>query len=349
MALIQQRHEHLDRLAKIEKLQHQIKFTKLRVELQQCSDYKHNVLIDDKIRKVLDKQSVLHEQLHTLDQLQELNDKLLTIRSNQKHMDALTELHKQSHIYEVQDRLEIRRQIEMNALIEFGIKKLEADLGQIIIQRQQIEQKLTSLQTEIHQIQSELTRHDLIEKQKVDRTLQIQGHITSLTQLQERLEVLEKYNQLVSSNGIPKKLLIQYLMQIEAFVNCIISISTFYQLKIGYDPDKNSIYFIMIDTRNQKGLSLKSLSGMESVVTKLAIKAALNKYSHNAKSGIIIVDEAIDSFDNNNIDQMLPKVVQQILNDYDQILLISQHDISQVANHTLEIVRNNGISIIHES
>ena len=123
-----------------------------------------------------------------------------------------------------------------------NIKKLEADLGQIIIQRQQIEQKLTSLQTEIHQIQSELTRHDLIEKQKVDRTLQIQGHITSLTQLQERLEVLEKYNQLVSSNGIPKKLLIQYLMQIEAFVNCIISISTFYQLKIGYDPDKNNIY-----------------------------------------------------------------------------------------------------------
>src|SRR3989338_10536100 len=209
--LIQQHHDHLDRLNKIEKLRCQIKLMVIRRELQICDEYEHNMIIDQQIQEALVKQSSIREQLDTLKQFQHLNDQLTVIQSNHKHQSILSELQKQSNIYELLDRLEKRRYIQMNTLIEDNIKTLEKELHQVINQKQLMEKNLSLVQEKAQQIQIEITRHNFIEKQKVDRRLKINHHITDLKQLQQRLVILEKYNQLVSSNGIPKKKLIQYL------------------------------------------------------------------------------------------------------------------------------------------
>ena len=91
-------------------------------------------------------------------------------------------------------------------------------------------------------------------------------------------------------------------------------------------------------------MSFQRLSGYEKCVVRIALKRAINKFSCNSKSSLAIIDEAFDCIDENNFTSKLPQLISLIAEDYDVTLIISQRDISHIADKTIKI-RNNAIAV----
>ena len=94
------------------------------------------------------------------------------------------------------------------------------------------------------------------------------------------------------------------------------------------------------DIDTGKSLSTTRFSGYEKLMLQLAFKRALNKYSYNSKSSLIIIDEALDCIDMENFQAKLPDVMNMITQDYSTCLAISQRDISHISDNNMFIVKD---------
>lgn len=88
-------------------------------------------------------------------------------------------------------------------------------------------------------------------------------------------------------------------------------------------------------------MATERLSGYEYLILTIAIKRALNKYSQNSKSGIFVIDEAIDQIDKENFENKLSKLLEMLTVEYSKILIISQRDISKITDRVIKINRNS--------
>ena len=116
-----------------------------------------------------------------------------------------------------------------------------------------------------------------------------------------------------------------------------------YQLQFLFDYEKQYLEILCLNTNTEKMLSFQRLSGYEKCVVRIALKRAINKFSCNSKSSIIVIDEAFDCIDEDNFIKRLPQLISLISADYDLALIVSQRDISHVADKVIKI-KNNLIS-----
>jgi DNA repair exonuclease SbcCD ATPase subunit len=121
---------------------------------------------------------------------------------------------------------------------------------------------------------------------------------------------------------------------------------TRYKLIIDYDDKRQLISIFSYDKETDKSLSPTRFSGYEKLILQIAFKRALNKFSYNSKSSLIIIDEALDCIDVENFESKLPDIMNLITQDYSRCLAISQRDISKISDNTLNIKKRDGISII---
>ena len=328
-------------------------------ELQtEYSNHLHNRQIEAKLQII--KQSIDWKRLMTLRSEKDYFEQIL---KSLKYKAYLAFSSKQNELADIEEQYTIQQDYEKyialkteisrcsvlknNEIVRSAISEYEATLDAIqhdILGQQAelktIQEKYNSLLTQI-----QLAHYKQTEYEKY--TTQLNAVSAEIIKEQKRLVPFECYNKLMSNRGIPCKLLYMKIKAIEGYINRIIETFTKYRVHILYDDTKQSITIITENKITSEHLSIQRLSGFEKLMLQVAFKRALNKFSYNSKSSLIIIDEALDCIDNENFHSKLPEIMNMIAQDYAIAIAISQRDISHISDRAIKINTENGYSKLY--
>lgn len=236
--------------------------------------------------------------------------------------------------------------IQNNAEYSSKIDVLDQQLADVEEDLSEQEKEIRILQNELSVTEKQLSllSYRVTEQEKI--AVQLAELDTLLIDLEQSIVPYQQYAQIVGTKGITSKLLFNKIKSIEEYINTIIRQFTKYQIHILYDEKKQNINIITENKSTGKFLSTTRLSGYEKLMLQIAFKRALNKFSYNSKSSLIIIDEALDCIDQENFTTKLPMVMNLITQDYSTCLAISQRDITHISDNIIKIRRTNGNSSI---
>ena len=332
-----------------------------RQELQYQIDYLEAI---DRNNKLVDDLAILQEERETVEGL------LLRLEVTQKITDINTDLEAHTKIVDYQRQLEryktellsIEDQIFQQELYESYLRVMELE-GRIRIHEENLtiatdlansKAELKTIESDLAEVEQQIIEQDNHVKELREqlsilqyRYQEQQNIIKKLEAADERLEQLERmiipyqeYNTIMGNKGITSKLLYNKIKSIEDYINHITQKFTKYVIHITYDDKKQTIGMITENRVDGNYLSTARLCGFEKLILQIAFKRALNKFSYNSKSSIIIVDEAFDCIDQDNFLTKLPEAVSLITQDYSNCLAISQRDIAHISDHIITIRRD---------
>jgi DNA repair exonuclease SbcCD ATPase subunit/DNA repair exonuclease SbcCD nuclease subunit len=235
---------------------------------------------------------------------------------------------------------------ELSSLIEsYHVQKhvdtLQAKLSQSKKDYAQAKESLQLTQQAIKKISDEISLMEFKIRQQQQYSADIQTLTDEMLQFEQDHKLHSDYNILMGSKGIASKMLYEKIKSIETYINSILKTFTRYTISIMFDDKKQTILIVADDIDTAKSLSITRFSGYEKLMLQLAFKRALNKYSFNSKSSLIIIDEALDCIDMENFQAKLPDVMNMITQDYSTCLAISQRDVSHISDNNMVIVKDD--------
>lgn len=270
--------------------------------------------------------------------------KVKQFRADARNQLELQERHdRYVYLQDIMDRLNI---VEENATVNQDIIILKEDLCTLkeeqrkhIQEFEQQEQKVRDLKEDLRVYQYRLEQQEKVQRELI--TLEAE-----LVDLEKSIIPHQQYHTIMGNKGITSKLLFNKIKSIEEYINTIIKQFTKYKLVILYDEKKQSINMLTENKEDHNYLSTARLSGYEKLMLQIAFKRALNKFSYNSKSSLIIIDEALDCIDQDNFLTCLPEVMNLVTQDYSNCLAISQRDISHISDHIVRINTQSGNSTL---
>lgn len=229
---------------------------------------------------------------------------------------------------------------ELNECIE-GVQKdltdIEYDVTEHINRVEDIDKELTKLKEDKSILCYRYQQQETL-KQRLTETDRL------LIELEESVVPYKQYNIIMGNRGITSKLLFNKIKSIESYINTIIQQFTKYTIQIIYDDKRQTINMVTKNKDSHQYLSTSRLSGYEKLMLQIAFKRALNKFSYNSKSSLVIIDEALDCIDQDNFLTKLPDAMCLITQDYSNCLAISQRDISHISDSIVTITTINNCS-----
>jgi DNA repair exonuclease SbcCD ATPase subunit len=237
--------------------------------------------------------------------------------------------------------------IEENKINELKIKEINQKIDMLVDAKNHNESMNKNHNDKISNIKEEIR----IIKYKREQHKKFQKEITiieeKIVKLEKDIQPVKDYNEIMGNKGIASKILFNKIKSIEEYINNIISKFTRYKVIILYDEKKQSINIVTRNKDTENYLSICRLSGYEKLMLQVSFKRALNKFSYNSKSSLIIIDEALDCIDQENFTSRLPDVINLVTQDYSTCLAISQRDIQHISDHIIRLQRDqNNVSYV---
>lgn len=161
-------------------------------------------------------------------------------------------------------------------------------------------------------------------------------------EIQESWNAYELLLQATSKKGIPAQIIHSQLPAINAELSKILHGIVNFTLEFDSDPSSNAmdIYLNYGDSRRL----IEAGSGMEKMVSSIAIRVALINISSLPKPDIFIIDEGFGSLDQEN-SQAVSQLLQSLKKWFKNIIVITHLDsIKDCVDQVLEISRENGYS-----
>jgi len=235
--------------------------------------------------------------------------------------------------------------IELSDLIEDyhssqQLDTLQAKINQSKRDYMQAKESVQVTQQAIKKIGDEIALMEFKLGQQQQYAKDVQTLTEDMLAYEQDHKLYSDYNILMGSKGIASKMLYEKIKSIETYINSILKTFTRYSITIMFDDKKQTMLIVADDIDTGKSLSTTRFSGYEKLMLQLAFKRALNKYSYNSKSSLIIIDEALDCIDMENFQAKLPDVMNMITQDYSTCLAISQRDISHISDNNMFIVKD---------
>lgn len=289
--------------------------------------------------------NLVQNDLDTHQQIKQLHTELQALRTTLTATETQLELQQQYNTYiELQDisrRLEI---YDSNQELEQCIKDVQCDLDSIIKELHGCEQDFIEQDNLVkeHKEQLSVLSYRYQEQESIKEKLRLAEERS--IQLEHDIIPYKEYKNIIGTKGITSKLLFNKIKSIEGYINNITQKFTKYKILISYDDIKQQISIITENKADGRFLSTTRLCGFEKLMLQIAFKRALNKFSYNSKSSLIIVDEAFDCIDQENFLTKLPEAINLITQDYSNCLAISQRDISHISDSIISIKQQNGCS-----
>ena len=227
------------------------------------------------------------------------------------------------------------------------VKEIESLRSEALRHQRQIpamKGNLHATQRFLKQAEDQLARMELKLEQQTAYREEMETVQAELIKLELEVKPLTDYGVLMGSRGIASRMLFNKISSIQGYINDILNSFTRYNISIIFDDKKQTMSIVAEDKDSGRSLSTTRFSGYEKLMLQIALKRALNKYSYNSKSSLIIIDEALDCIDSVNFDTKLPDIMCLITQDYSTCLAISQRDISHVADVNMTIRREHGCS-----
>ena len=302
----------------IKKLNDEIKTIEINVlEISTAVRNIEKESIEEKIKKF---NSVLNKEYKNTVDLERNKEKIIVIKDK-----ILLDVEKLNNLEDVVVELEASNNDSLNE----KVKTFKQDLNQI--------------SSKIYDKESLLVKHN---KDKYE----IENKIKSLnTEKEEYLEVVEKwktydlFSYAVSKKGIPAMLINNSLPLINKEINKILSSVATFTIILEDDGTSLNVY---IDYGDSKRI-IECASGMEKMITSIAIRVALINISSLPKSNIFIIDEGFGALDDSNI-EACSRLLTSLKKYFKTILIISHVDsIKDIVDKNIEITRKGADSYVY--
>ncbi|HPC09491.1 MAG TPA: metallophosphoesterase [archaeon] len=176
-----------------------------------------------------------------------------------------------------------------------------------------------------------------------DKEIQIKNNkelISNFEKQEYRDKVMGLYKNCVHRDGIPKQLLVNYLIpKINKTIENILSVSPF---KVWLDENDlkpklayNSRPTAIIDTI--------SASGKERTFASIVLKFALNQINIKSKPDIFLLDEVMGKLDEDSVEEFIE--ILQLIKNYTKRVLIIEHKVNIEPDYIIDVIADdNGIS-----
>lgn len=158
-------------------------------------------------------------------------------------------------------------------------------------------------------------------------------------------DALKLLNKALSKNGIPLSIVRKKLPQINLELSKILQASTGFTIELESEEDSSDME-IYINYGDSKRL-IECGSGMEKMMSSIAIRAALTNISGLPKADIFIVDEGFGALDGKNL-EACSALLRELTKHFKSILIISHVDgIKDVVDNVIEVGSKGKDSHVH--
>ena len=160
-------------------------------------------------------------------------------------------------------------------------------------------------------------------------------------------QVLSKYTEAVSKDGIVKSIIGSNLELINKEIKKILSKGVNFSVELEAEEDGKAIEIYFIHERSKKR-KIELCSGMEKSMAALAIRAALLGITSLPKSNILTLDESIGSLDPEYIDSFA-NILNYLKHLFDSVIIITHIEtMKDLVDHVFQVERNaDGISVLN--
>jgi DNA repair exonuclease SbcCD ATPase subunit len=351
--------EHLRTMKSNNVIQRQINWLKYEELTAKQKELEHLATLEEELqhaeaRAAIQDLKQQYEELESMITYYEITEDIKIVKENLEFhrlkdelyglLNEQEELKQQLHNQEAWERFNyLSKAIESYVTI----KELETLRSVVLRHQRQIPMmkgNLQATQRSLKLLEEQMSRMELKLEQQVKYREELETVQSELIKLEQELKPLTDYGILMGSRGIASRMLFNKISSIQGYINDILNSFTRYTISIIFDDKKQTMSIIAVDKDSGKALSTTRFSGYEKLMLQIALKRALNKYSYNSKSSLIIIDEALDCIDSMNFDTKLPDIMCLITQDYSTCLAISQRDISHVSDVNMSILRDGGAS-----
>jgi len=223
-----------------------------------------------------------------------------------------------------------KENIEQNTKLRESIEGIEEGIARKNGELSSIEENLIDLQVRKKTIEGQLETHiDLL---------------NSIDVLNSRRDTLAVYAKATHRDGIPYQAILNSLPSINMEVNNILSGIVDFSVFITPDVTDKKALQVYLSYEDGEERLIDVASGMEKMLTSLALRAALIKISRLPKPTIWVIDEGFGSLDKDNL-QSMRHLFNKIKRMFDNIFIISHvGDLHDIADHEISITKKNGAS-----
>ena len=161
------------------------------------------------------------------------------------------------------------------------------------------------------------------------------------------LRVYDMFLQAMSKKGIPLQIMTSQLPIINNEIAKILQGVVGFTVELEADMDSNSMD-IFINYGDSRRI-IELASGMEKMISSLAIRVALINVSSLTKTGMLIIDEGFGSLDETNI-EACSRLLESLKKWFKNIIVISHVDaVKDAVDNLIEISKNEKDSrVFHE-
>ena len=259
-----------------------------------------------------------YEEILKLEQESKLNHSELRLQMKEvegEHQGVLTKFSQGKHLL---------REMRLRSIDE------EKDRAVIIMRKQ-----LRNLESKISDLDAEriyLTEGISVCKQK---ELTLAEEHKKFGAVKSRWETYSTFAQAVDKKGIPLTILSLQLPQINAELQKILQGVVNFDLMLEADPDSNNMD-IYIDYGDSRRI-IECGSGMEKMISSLALRVALINVCNAPRSDILIIDEGFGALDDKSI-EACSRLLTSLKKYFANILIISHVDaVKDVVDNVLDI------------
>lgn len=203
---------------------------------------------------------------------------------------------------------------------------------------EKIKLRITSVTKELRSVQDILDSANRQVGMLENRIEDLRRSRDELEGKRRKWKVYESLIQAYGKNGIPLMIIASELPKINVEVSKILHGITNFDVILEADPDNNDleIYLDYGDSRRPIELG----SGMEKMISSLAIRVALINVSALPKSDVLIIDEGFGALDDTNV-EACNRLLASLKRYFKSILVISHVDaVKEAVDHMIEITHN---------
>ena len=163
--------------------------------------------------------------------------------------------------------------------------------------------------------------------------------------MKKKLKVYDLFMQSVSRKGIPLQIMMSQLPIINSEISKILHGVTGFTVDLEANPDSNAMDIFINYGDSRRVIELAS--GMEKMMSSLAIRVALINVSSLTKTNTLIIDEGFGALDEANI-EACSRLLESLKTWFKNILVISHVDaIKDAVDNSLEITKNGKDSKVY--
>jgi DNA repair exonuclease SbcCD ATPase subunit/DNA repair exonuclease SbcCD nuclease subunit len=167
-----------------------------------------------------------------------------------------------------------------------------------------------------------------------------------LQDLEKQLKVANVYLKATHRDGIPYQVILNYLPVINFEVNNVLSDIVDFTIYIMPDQTDRKALQIYISYKDGEERQIDVASGMERMLSSLALRAALIKISKLPKPSIWIIDEGFGSLDKDNL-QSMRHLFHKLKTMFSNIMIISHvTQLRDIVDNEIRIEKNGQTSKI---